>query len=175
MDSEISQCELNVIKALKNSARVKFLVQALNKSGCPFSPHRHIACAPCNQAISGGYDDTHNQVIICANNCKNETKVEQILSHELIHMYDYCTSKVDLDLVDHLACSEIRAASLASCVQYDFRKFWSFENCVKTKAAQSVAVIKNVKLEEAKKHVETVFDKCYSDLEPIGHRGQFSK
>ena len=174
MDSEISECEVNVMKVMQNSPRVKLLIQSLNRSGCPFIPHRHIACAPCDKAISGGYDDTHNQVIICANKCKTETKVEEILSHELIHMYDYCTSKVDLDRIDHLACSEIRAAALASCVNYDWN-FWSFENCVKTKAAQSVAVIKNCKLNEAKRQVEAVFHKCYGDLEPIGHRGQVRK
>lgn len=170
MDREISQCEISVIKALRSSLRVKTLVNALNSSGCPFVPDRHIACAPCDQALSGGYDDTHNQVIICSNTCKSDSKVEEILSHELVHMFDYCTKKVTFDRIDHLACSEIRAASLASCAKVNWN-YWSFEHCVKAKAAHSVAVIKNCDRKEAKKHVDKVFDKCYNDLEPIGHRG----
>ena len=82
---EIRQCELNVIKTLKTSPRVKLLVQALTKSGCPLIPNRHIACIHCHQAISGGYDDINNQVIICANKCQNESKVEEITMSMLLN------------------------------------------------------------------------------------------
>ena len=167
---EISQCEISVLKALKSSHRVKTLVNALNSSGCPFVPHRHIACAPCDAPLTGGYDDTHNQVIICSNTCKGDQKVEEILSHELVHMYDYCTKKINFDQIEHLACSEIRAASLASCAKYNWN-YRSFEHCVKAKAAHSVAVMKKCRVDEAANHVEKVFSKCYEDLEPIGHRG----
>jgi len=37
-------CEINVIKALSSSPRIRLLVQALNDSGCPFLPSRHVAC-----------------------------------------------------------------------------------------------------------------------------------
>lgn len=35
------------------------------------------------------------------------------LTHELIHSYDYCRAHVDWSDDKHLACSEIRAASLS--------------------------------------------------------------
>ena len=41
---ERQNCEINVIKALSSSPRIRLLVQALNNSGCPFLPSRHIDC-----------------------------------------------------------------------------------------------------------------------------------
>jgi len=119
-------CEINVIKALSSSPRIRLLVQALNDSDCPFLPSRHVACSPCDQSLSGGYDDQANQVIICSNNCKTPEKVEEILSHELVHMYDYCTAKIDFSNPKHLACSEIRAATLTSCSKFTW-DFWTFQ------------------------------------------------
>ena len=46
----------------------------------------------------GGYDQENNQVILCENNCKTQEKIEEILAHELIHMYDYCTTKIDFQV-----------------------------------------------------------------------------
>ena len=47
----------------------------------------------------GGYDQENNQVILCENNCKTQEKIEEILAHELIHMYDYCTTKIDFQVL----------------------------------------------------------------------------
>ena len=41
---ERQNCEINVMKALSSSPRIRLLVQALNNSGCPFIPSRHIDC-----------------------------------------------------------------------------------------------------------------------------------
>ena len=82
--------------------------------------------SPCDQSLSGGYDDQANQVIICSNNCKTPEKVEEILSHELVHMYDYCTANIDFSNPKHLACSEIRAATLTSCSKFTW-DFWTFQ------------------------------------------------
>lgn len=38
-----------------------------------------------------------------------------VLYHELIHMYDNCVGEVDFQNIEHLACSEIRAANLTYC------------------------------------------------------------
>ena len=82
--------------------------------------------SPCDQSLSGGYDDQTNQVIICSNNCTTASKVEATLSHELIHMYDYCTARIDFKNKRHLACSEIRAATHTSCSKFSM-DFWSFQ------------------------------------------------
>jgi len=168
-EKDRKNCEINVIQALSSSPRIRLLVQALNDSGCPFLPNRHVDCSPCDQSLSGGYDDQTNQVIICSNNCQTPEKVEEILSHELVHMYDYCTAKIDFSNQKHLACSEIRAATLSSCAKFSW-DFWSFEDCVESKASKSVAWVNNIDEKEARKVVKSVFDKCYNDLEPFGRK-----
>ena len=35
------------------------------------------------------------------------------LTHELIHTLDYCRAEIDWNNLDHLACTEIRAANLS--------------------------------------------------------------
>jgi Peptidase M76 family. len=41
--------------------------------------------------------------------------VQGVLTHEMIHMFDYCRNNLDFKNIDHLACTEIRAANLAHC------------------------------------------------------------
>ncbi len=31
---------------------------------------------------------------MCQNRCRTDAKVEEVLSHELVHMYDRCTTNV---------------------------------------------------------------------------------
>lgn len=55
------------------------------------------------------------QIVICHNTSTNEGFVEAVLVHELIHMFDYCTREMDFKNVDHVACSEVRAANMTYC------------------------------------------------------------
>ena len=48
---ERQNCEINVMKALSSSPRIRLLVQALNNSGCPFLPSRHIDCRWVNEIV----------------------------------------------------------------------------------------------------------------------------
>lgn len=56
-----------------------------------------------------------NQIIICQNTAKSSDFVQRILTHEMIHMFDYCSNYLDFNNLEHLACTEIRAANLAHC------------------------------------------------------------
>jgi mitochondrial inner membrane protease ATP23 len=129
--------------------------------------------------VSGGYDPVLNQVVICQNVAKNEGLVQGVLTHEMIHMFDYCVNNLDFKNIEHLACTEIRAANLTHCsflsamVQGDasiFRIKKAHQACVKTKALCSVLAVRKVTAEEALAAIEKVFPKCYNDLEPIGRR-----
>lgn len=75
---------------------------------------RHFSCEVCDRSVTGGYDPQLNQIVICQNNTTEGT-VQGILTHEMIHMFDYCNNKLDFTNIDHLACTEIRAANLAHC------------------------------------------------------------
>lgn len=140
---------------------------------------RHISCEVCDTSVSGGYDPVMNQVIVCQNIARSKGMVQGVLTHEMIHMFDYCNNDLDFKNVDHLACTEIRAANLTHCsflsawVQGDASPFKikkAHEDCVKTKALMSVLAVRKITRDEAIEAVERVFPKCYADLEPIGRR-----
>jgi len=47
-------------------------------------------------------------VILCQNNLKSQDEMNRILAHELIHAYDVCRVKYNVDDIKHLACSEVK-------------------------------------------------------------------
>ncbi|XP_020812275.1 mitochondrial inner membrane protease ATP23 homolog [Drosophila serrata] len=173
------KCEQNVYWCVKNGPLVKLMMGALKSSGCPIDLRRHISCEVCDPTVTGGYDPKLNQIVVCQNMAKNKSMVHGVLTHEMIHMFDYCNNDMDFRNVDHLACTEIRAANLAHCsflsamFQGDASPFnvkEAHQNCVKTKALASVLAVRNISKEDAIAAVERVFPKCYADLEPIGRR-----
>lgn len=48
--------------------------------------------------------------------------VQGVLAHEMIHMFDFCRNELDFKNMEHLACTEIRAANLTHC---SFASAWS--------------------------------------------------
>lgn len=172
-------CERSVYRCIKESPIVRLMVGALKASGCPIDIRRHISCEDCAPNVSGGYDPVLNQVVICHNNTYKENMVQGVLTHEFIHMFDYCRHNLDFRNLDHLACTEIRAANLAHC---SFMSAWfngdtsmfnfkeTHQNCVKSKALSSMLAVRNVSELEAIDAIERVFTKCYNDLEPLGRR-----
>lgn len=172
-------CEANVIQCVKNSPLVKLMMAAIKSSGCEIDIGRHISCEVCDNKITGGYDPHLNQVIICQNTATTRNKVQSTLSHEMVHMFDYCRNNMNLHNIDHLACTEIRAANLCHCsfLGAVTRGKASFINvkqthqeCVKDKAVRSIMALKNLSKDEATAAVLRVFTKCYNDLEPVGRR-----
>ena len=95
-------------------------------------------------------------------------------------MYDYCVADLDLGNVEHLACTEVRAANLAHCktglsaALHDGGSWGGWrreqEECVRNRAVLSVRTISKVGVEEADNAVRKVFERCYGDLEPVGRR-----
>lgn len=173
------KCEKNVYKCFKTSKLVQLMAGALKASGCNIDLRRHVVCEVCDPKVSGGYDPELNQIVVCQNTSRREGIVQGILVHEMIHMFDFCNHNVDFKNIDHLACTEIRAANLTHCsfisamlqgdiVPWDIKQ--RHQDCVKNKAVQSVLAVRKVSKEEAFEAVERVFSKCYRDLEPIGRR-----
>ena len=96
------------------------------------------------------FDLAHNQVVLCSNLAPTEERVETLLAHELVHMYDHCANIMDWADSQHLACSEVRAASIAHCpgplhsALHDGGAWTSLlsqhSQCVRSKAVRSVQV-----------------------------------
>nr|CAG4638710.1 EOG090X0CKN [Cyclestheria hislopi] len=141
-----TKCERNVYYCLQNSPMVKLMTSALKASGCNIDIRRHIACEICDHKVSGGYDPELNQIVVCENVAKSRNVVQGVLAHEMIHMFDYCRHQLDFKNINHLACTEIRAANLTHCsfmsawAQGDaslFRIRRQHAECVKSKANPS--------------------------------------
>ena len=180
--ANINVCESNVIYNLEKMPMVKTLVGALEGIGCPIELERHISCEICTPGTDvqhpGGYDEVNNQVFICANTCKNSGYVHGALVRGLLQMFDRCATNVNFKNVDHLACMEIRKANLAGC---NFMSYMSrvdanlsvkqeHSNCVKKVAVENMIKARFVDKDVAIEAVDRVFNKCYSDLEPVGRR-----
>ena len=65
------------------------------------------------------------QIVVCQNVATGKGMVQGVMTHEMIHMFDYCRNELDFKNIDHLACTEIRAANLAHC---SFLSAWSQGN-----------------------------------------------
>ncbi|CAM1323123.1 XRCC6BP1 (predicted) [Pycnogonum litorale] len=174
-----SRCERTVHEVIEKSPLVKLMISAIEGSGCELNYGRHISCEICSTNVHGGYDPIMNQVIICQNTCKGRGLITSVLTHEFIHMFDYCRANMNFKNLDHLACTEVRASNITDC---SFVNAWMYglaspinvakrhAECVKTRATESVISARNVSREEARAAVDKVFDRCYNDLSPIGRR-----
>ncbi|CAG9863606.1 unnamed protein product [Phyllotreta striolata] len=173
------KCERSVYQCIKESPLIKLMMGALRASGCPIDIRRHISCEECAPTVSGGYDPIMNQIVICQNTVTKTSLIHAVLTHEFVHMFDFCKNDLDFKNLDHLACTEVRAANLAHCSfvsamlsgdasPINIKQAHQF--CVKNKALSSILAARNVTESEAIAAINRVFTKCYADLEPIGRR-----
>ncbi|OWF51300.1 mitochondrial inner membrane protease ATP23 homolog [Mizuhopecten yessoensis] len=170
-----SSCYRRITNCMQKDRTIALIVNALNSYGCKFD-RRHISCETCNEG-QAAYDFRARQVVFCQNKVKSSGYCG-ILAHELIHAFDDCRAKVDYKNVDHIACTEIRAANLTQCdffnglvcgvVTPGLDK--SQQACVRGHAMYSLMMSRNLSKEKALEAIDRVWDRCYNDLEPIGRR-----
>ena len=181
-ESYKQKCGVNVVNSIHYSPLIKIMLGALSSQGClTDSLERYISCDICKEGKfyenQGGYDEINNQVFVCANNSKNYGIVHGTILRNLITMFDACTRKVDFKNVNHLACTEVRKANLASCnfmIHFtrndsEFGVKDQHAKCVANTAVDCLEMKINNR-ELAKQAVSHVFSKCYNDLEPIGRK-----
>jgi len=105
-------------------------------------------------------------IILCSNRLSllNTNEINQVLTHELIHVFDVHYRKWDLTNCYNLAKSEIRAAREAECdnslTSFDFMKRF----CVKDKAKVATT---NMFPDIGLHCVNQVFDEAIGDNEPF--------
>ena len=51
-------------------------------------------------------------MFLCENTIYSQSRMEDVLTHELIHAYDNCRVKYDPDSVKMLACTEVFSFSI---------------------------------------------------------------
>ncbi|RXM97544.1 Mitochondrial inner membrane protease ATP23-like [Acipenser ruthenus] len=142
------KCQVMLKVALDTSPYAKLLLGAMKQSGCTVYKERHFSCEDCDGIVSGGFDATTSQIVLCQNNIHQQAHMNRVVTHELIHSFDHCRAHVDwFDNFKHLACSE---------------------ECVRDRALRSVLAVRKVSREEAEKAVDEVFESCFNDHEPFG-------
>ncbi|XP_007516747.1 mitochondrial inner membrane protease ATP23 homolog isoform X1 [Erinaceus europaeus] len=174
--SNNQKCQLMLLKTLQTNPYVKLLLDAMKHSGCAVDRERHFSCEDCNGNISGGFDASSSQIVLCQNNIGNQAHMNRLVTHELIHAFDHCRAHVNwFTNVRHLACSEIRAANLSgdcSLVNEIFRLNFGLkrhhQTCVRDRAILSILAVRDISREAAQKAVDGVFESCFNDLEPFG-------
>eukprot|EP00054_Salpingoeca_dolichothecata_P030047 m.241020 g.241020 ORF g.241020 m.241020 type:complete len:94 (+) comp26585_c1_seq97:2223-2504(+) len=73
---------------------------------------KHFVCEPCG--VNAAFDAQHNEVVLCARNIYSEKHMAQVITHELVHVYDHCRGKLDLTNVKHMACTEVGPGGVGS-------------------------------------------------------------
>ena len=102
-------------------------------------------------------------VIVCYNRVNSDrAEVEEILTHELMHLYDVQTLRLDLQECENLAYSEVRAAKAAECRSSWHPHLQSY--CVKQKA---ICATNNLFPSEGRACIQKVFEHAFRDNRPF--------
>ncbi|KAI0179986.1 peptidase M76 family-domain-containing protein [Hypoxylon sp. FL1284] len=183
---DCARCEKYRDWALAHSPTVRFMrerVEMLNgrldgaSIHCRRCPARLTEDGAVHRA-GGGFHPDHG-ILICANEIRDRSHLEDTLAHEMVHAWDHLRWKVDWvgdkDL-KHAACTEIRASMLSGECRWTRETFtrgnWTltqqFQNCVRKRAVQSVLARPRCKDDvQAVKVVNQVWDSCFSDTRPF--------
>jgi len=114
-DSNLRPWEFQACKFMAQNAfghwKVKTLLNALSAMKTPVD----MVCVRCpaDARHRAGYSPKHNRVWICANRFWNPFEFRRVLTHELIHAFDFARAKIDPSSTVHIACTEIRAWNMA--------------------------------------------------------------
>ena len=82
------KCESELDDISRKAPMVRFLLEALEKAGCPVN-RSFFEVQRCNKRVLGGFRPDEG-VVLCHNNLTNRTDMENMVTHELIHAYDHC-------------------------------------------------------------------------------------
>ncbi|XP_017296703.1 mitochondrial inner membrane protease ATP23 homolog [Kryptolebias marmoratus] len=170
------KCQNMLHFAMETSPYAKLLLSAMKSSGCKVFKGRHFSCEDCDGTVSGGFDAASSQIVLCQNNIHQQSHMNRVVTHELIHAFDHCRAHVDwFDNFRHLACSEIRAANLSGdCAftnelsRFNFGLKQHHQECVRDRALRSILAVRKISREEARKIVDEVFESCFNDHAPFG-------
>jgi hypothetical protein len=129
-----------------------------------------ISCRPCGTTGPEGgarafvMGPTPLSIVLCSNRLSLESTEEmnQVLVHELIHIYDVVQLKLDLRTCVNLAYSEIRAAREAECLHS-----WFPQKCIQKKAMTATY---NLFPQEAGLCISQAYNSAMLDRRPFGSK-----
>jgi len=161
------------------SPTVRFLRSQISTVGPDLGPER-VRCMRCPFDRKGGFSLPHG-ILLCANHLTSKKRLEDTLSHELVHAYDYLRFNIDPANMRHQACTEIRASMLSGecrfLEEWLHRKQFSltgkdgmgqFQECVRRRAVLSLMARRECRdREHAGKVVSEVWGSCFRDTRPF--------
>jgi len=162
-ECSVSVCE-EAVKALRSATKLAKLMGG----GSALSTMK-ITCRPCStHGPEGGaravlVDSDPLEIVLCINRLAGKAEIDEVVVHELIHVYDHSTRRCDLTSCEGLAYSEVRAAREAECNRF-FPFEWLKSECVKHNATRST---KNLFPRDAAKCVDDVFLRAFEDHAPF--------
>jgi inner membrane protease ATP23 len=177
----IRNCYKQARQCMTSNESIRRLLNALSSHGCPFNFDRHLTCESNHKNIRGGFDRSTCQIVLYPENLHSSEEFCTIFEHELIHAYDYCRVKIDFNNPYHLACTEIRAASLSNqCSLFNHLSSSSrpflLKNqhsiCVKNRTRESMEICSNLLRKNLDEIINDVFLRCYYDTEPFDEIGR---
>ncbi|KAK6125689.1 hypothetical protein DH2020_040569 [Rehmannia glutinosa] len=153
--------------------KVKFLMEQMEKSGCPISTN-FIKAVRCKSRCSGYYARCKG-IAVCSNYVRFQDEVNQAVTHELIHAYDECrAANLSWRNCVHHACSEIRANNLSGDCHYLRELLRGFTNlrghqpeCVRRRATKSVSGNPYCTEYMTNLAMKAAWDTCYNDTNPF--------
>jgi hypothetical protein len=101
-------------------------------------------------------------IVLCSNRLSSQSEIDEVLTHELMHIYDIKKKKMDLTQCRQLAYSEVRAAREAECG--NSLTAYTQKICAKDKATVAT---KNMFPDEGRACVCSVFDEAMNDHSPF--------
>lgn len=135
-EDELRRCETRVDGAMRDPW-VKFMIDAMHDMGCPID-RSFFSCVRCgdgdNRPLCGSVarfrsksdldmatvaglpevdDDTIVNIEVCADAKMSFQRFTKFLTHELVHVYDFGRSRINMTNLLHHACTEIRANNLS--------------------------------------------------------------
>ncbi|KAK3369155.1 mitochondrial inner membrane protease atp-23 [Lasiosphaeria ovina] len=186
-EKDCRRCEKYRDWLFAHSPTVRFLRDKITALGGTLD-ETNVVCQRCPGRVleggagvarqSGGFSPAHG-ILLCANEVRDRGHLEDTLAHEMVHAWDHLRWQVDWfaqkDL-KHSACTEIRASMLSgecrwtreALVRGNWRLTQQFQNCVRTRAIQSVMARPACKDDvHATKVVNEVWESCFSDTRPF--------
>ncbi|CAF1141589.1 unnamed protein product [Adineta ricciae] len=174
--SKFSNCYQQARQCVTSNQSIRQLLNVLSTYGCPFDFDRHLTCETTDRNLRGGFHQSLCQIVLYPENIQSTDELCTIFEHELVHALDYCRAEIDFANPYHLACTEIRAASLTdqcSLLQHlstssrPFRITNQHESCVKNRAQQSMEMCTDLPRKQVDQIINDVFLRCYNDTEPF--------
>lgn len=161
----IEKCK-NIVENLhRSSTRAAALLKSM-------STQPMVSCQDCsqtsrdvNQTTRAILRDTFPlEIAICCNRL-NESEIEEVLVHELIHAYDYSGNRCDFSSCKGLAYSEVRAAREAECSKGYFPFEFMRQSCIRDCAIRSTSNL--FPSAQSTICVDAVLSEAMKDLQPL--------